>query len=106
MDGRLYDELASAAEGLGPAAALSILDRVSGPSGGDRVMEQQETAIKLEANDIRTLVGKLRVWGDQLSPAEQVMIGLLLKRLDEEAAVDSILEPARGNPPVPFPLAP
>jgi hypothetical protein len=41
---------------------------------------------------MRSIVEKLKAWSDCLSPSEQVMLGLLLKRLDEVQPIDQCID--------------
>lgn len=53
------------------------------------MVEEQTRNVDAEPEDIRSIVEKLKAWSESLSPSEQVMLGLLLKRLSEDEPVDS-----------------
>ncbi len=53
------------------------------------MVEEQTRNVDAEPEDIRSIVEKLKEWSESLSPSEQVMLGLLLKRLSEDEPVDS-----------------
>ncbi|MGD9894589.1 MAG: hypothetical protein AB7U18_25150 [Dehalococcoidia bacterium] len=64
-------------------------------------MEEQAEHIDGDPETMRGIVEKLQVWSDCLSPSEQVMLGLLLKRLDEvqpiEPIGDDCIDPAASE---------
>lgn len=71
-------------------AAVLILDHTSEQSRRtEQEVEEQANAINARPDDIRTIVEKLKAWSDSLSPSEQVVLGLLLKRLSEDDAADA-----------------
>lgn len=52
------------------------------------MVEEQADNVNVDAETMRSIVEKLTAWSDSLSPSEQVMLGLLLKRLDEDRPIE------------------
>jgi hypothetical protein len=62
------------------------------------VVEEQTRNVGAEPEDIRSIVEKLKAWSDSLSPSEQVVLGLLLKRLSEDETVNQTTDAANAPP--------
>ena len=61
---------------------------------------EQTGNVNAEPENMRSIVEKLKAWSESLSPSEQVMLGLLLKRLDEVQAIDQPADDPDGPPSV------
>jgi hypothetical protein len=64
------------------------------------VVGEQTGNVNAEPENMRRIVEKLKAWSESLSPSEQVMLGLLLKRLDEVQAIDQPADDPDGPPSV------
>jgi hypothetical protein len=62
------------------------------------VVEDQAENVNVDPESMRSIVEKLKAWSESLSPSEQVMLGLLLKRLDEGETIEQPLDDARDLP--------
>ena len=56
------------------------------------MVEEHAENVNGEPESMRSIVEKLKAWSDSLSPSEQVMLGLLLKRLDEGQPIEPPLD--------------
>jgi hypothetical protein len=62
------------------------------------VVEEQAENVNVDPETMRSIVEKLKAWSDSLSPAEQVMLGLLLKRLDEGQPIERLVDDSSDLP--------
>jgi hypothetical protein len=62
------------------------------------VVEEQAENVNGDPESMRSIVEKLQAWSDSLSPSEQVMLGLLLKRLDEVQPIDQLVDDPNDLP--------
>lgn len=65
------------------------------------MVEEQAETVNADPETLTAIIEKLKVWSDSLSPSEQVMLGLLLKRLGEEGLIAGTVDARSDDPPVP-----
>lgn len=62
------------------------------------MVDEKADNVNVDAENMRSIVEKLTAWSDRLSPSEQVMLGLLLKRLDEGQPIEQPTDDPRDLP--------
>jgi hypothetical protein len=65
------------------------------------VVEEHAETVNADLETLTAIIEKLKAWSDSLSPSEQVMLGLLLKRLGEDGLIAGAADARGDEPPVP-----